>query len=99
MTQVYINADETLQVRRAKAILKRAAFIARSDGSDVEARHNRIRIENTIFTVDNVHTLPQKYTTKTTDAEGGQPTPMVDTNDQVTDHERQDPPNRQKFVI
>ena len=36
LSQVFINADETLQVRRAKAILRRAAFIAPGDGEEVE---------------------------------------------------------------
>ena len=62
LTQVFVNADESLQVRRAKAMLRKAAFIARTEGAGVEARHDRIRINEDIYTVDDVHTLPQKYT-------------------------------------
>ena len=62
LSQVFINAYESMQVRRAKAMLRKAAFIARSEGADVEARHDRIHINEDIYTVDDVHTLPQKYT-------------------------------------
>ena len=61
LLKIFINADEPLQVRRAKAMLRKAAFIARSEGADVESRHDRIRINEDIYTVDDVHTLPQKY--------------------------------------
>ena len=73
-TQIYVNADEPLQVRRAKAILRRAAYIARNEGSDVETRHDRIRINDDIYTVENAYSLPKKYlvTDSTRGAEGGQ---------------------------
>ena len=61
LSKVFINADEPLHVRRAKAILRKAAYLARTQGEDVEAKHDRIRINNDHYDIENVHTLPKKY--------------------------------------
>ena len=75
LSKVFINADEPLHIRRAKAILRKAAYIARTRRDEVEARHNRIRINNDYYDIESVHTLPKKYT----DATRGAVAPTTDT--------------------
>ena len=58
---VYINADETVEVRRAKAILRKAARNARSSGKDVEMRHDHVRIGEETYTLDDLHKIPSEY--------------------------------------
>ena len=84
LTQVYINADELLQVRRAKALLRKAAYMAKGEGCEVEMRHDRILINKDLYTVEMVYNLPKKYlasNSSTRGAEGGQAIPAsVSTN-------------------
>ena len=78
MSQVFINADERLQVRRAKAMLRKAAYLTRQEGCEVQMRHDRIMIDNNLYTVETVYTLPKKYMVSTpsvSGAEGGMEIP------------------------
>ena len=61
MTGVYINADETKEVRIAKSILRKTAYNAKQDNVDVEYRHNRVRIAETWYTTEDIGKLPVKY--------------------------------------
>ena len=44
LSQVFVSADGSLQVRRAKALLRKAAYIAKGEGCEVEMSHDRIMI-------------------------------------------------------
>ena len=101
LSQVFINADEMLQVRRAKAILRRAAFIAPGDREELEARHDRIRINNDIYTVDNVNNLPQQHTVSISGegAVGGETRLQKDNNLMQTEPIAKPSKRPQKFAI
>ena len=61
MTGVFINADETKEVRIAKSILRKTAYNAKQDNVEVEYRHNRVRIAETWYTTGDIEKLPAKY--------------------------------------
>ena len=61
MTSVFINADETKEVRIAKSILRKTAYNAKQDNVEVEYRHNRVRIAETWYTTEDIGKLPAKY--------------------------------------
>ena len=61
MTGVFINADETKEVRIAKSILRKTAYNAKQDNIEVEYRHNRVRIAETWYTTEDIGKLPAKY--------------------------------------
>ena len=86
LSTVFINADEPLHIRRAKAILRKAAYIAHNRGDDVEARHDRIRINNDYYDTESVHTLPDKYTETTR----GAAAPATDTVPKKDDNNMED---------
>ena len=83
MDKVYINADEPLHVRRAKAILRKAAYLAKTNGDEVEARHDRIMINNKLYTIETTHTLPTRYLSTTRDSARQQAS--AEKGDQETD--------------
>ena len=61
MDKIFINADEPLHIRRAKAILRKAAYLARINGDKVESKHDRIMINDRLYTTDTVSSIPSKY--------------------------------------
>ena len=61
MQEVYVNPDEPIEVRRAKAECRRIAVIARRDGEEVELRHDYIKIGETVFSLDELQKIPEKY--------------------------------------
>ena len=61
MKDVYINADETVEVRRSKAILRKAARNARLNGEEVELRHDRMKLGDVVYTTEDLHKIPTKY--------------------------------------
>ena len=61
MQSVYINADEPVHIRRTKAVFRRVANRARSEGEDVELRHNYVKIGMTTFTLNDLHRIPSKF--------------------------------------
>ena len=87
MSNIFVNADEPLQVRRAKAMLRKAAYMARGEGCEVEMRHDRIRIDNDMYTVENVYSLPKKYlaTASVDGALGGQDIPTSSNSEMEED--------------
>ena len=58
---IFINADETLDVRRAKSTLRKVARITKQQGIEIEFRHDRIFIEGVWYTTDDVNKIPSKY--------------------------------------
>ena len=75
MTGVFINADETKEVKIAKSILRKKAYNAKQDNVDVEYRHNRVRIAETWYTTEDIEKLPVKYSVANknkSSASGGQ---------------------------
>ena len=74
--------------------------MARGDGCEVEMRHDRIRIDNDLYTVDTVYTLPKKYlvsSSSTRGAEGGQDKGTVTNMENETSKPTFD--HHAKFVI
>ena len=61
MSKVYVNADEPVETRRAKAILRKVTVIARQQGKLVEARHDKVTIGDITFTLDDIHKIPSKF--------------------------------------
>ena len=61
MNEVYINADNTVEVRRTRAFFRRVARSAREDGEIVELRHSHIKIGEAIYTLDELQQIPKKY--------------------------------------
>ena len=100
--QVYVNADEPLQVRRSKAILRKAAYIARNEGCEVEMRYDRIRINNDLYTVETAYTLPKKYLVSNESArgaEGGHDPPNIPVTDMDAEPTAPKMDRHAKFVI
>ena len=61
MEKIFINADESIEIRRAKSFLRKAAYDAKQQGDDMVFRHNRISINGTVYTTENVEIIPSKY--------------------------------------
>ena len=61
MSDVYVNPDEPVEVRRAKAILRKTAANAKRAGEDVELRYDYVKIGEVTYTLDELHKLPEKY--------------------------------------
>ena len=59
--QVFMNADEPLEIRKAKSFLRKAAHHARKQGETVLFKHNQVNINDTRFTTDNFEEIPAKY--------------------------------------
>ena len=59
--KVFVNADEDIEVRRAKSFLRKASYNARRQGEEVTFKHNQITINSVTYTVDDVHQIPKKY--------------------------------------
>ena len=59
--RIFINADEPLEIRKAKSFLRKAAYHARKQGEVVIFKHNQVSINGTIYTTDNFEEIPAKY--------------------------------------
>ena len=59
--QIFINADESIEVRRAKSFLRKASYNAKRLGDVVIFRHNQVTINGTTYTTQDVNKLPDKY--------------------------------------
>ena len=64
MSDVYVNPDEPVEIRRAKAILRKTAGNARRNGEEVELRYDHITIGETTYSLNDLHKLPDKYRPK-----------------------------------
>ena len=58
---VYVNPDESLDIRRQKSRFRRIAYLARLDGQTVSFRSDSIRIGETEYKVNEMSTIPAKY--------------------------------------
>ena len=65
MSGVFINTNETKEVRIAKSILRKTAYKAKQDGIEVEYRHNKVKIAETWYLTEDIDKLPEKYTVNT----------------------------------
>ena len=61
MKEVFVNPDEPVEIRRANAACRRIAINARRDGEEVELRHDYIKIGETVYTLDGLQKIPEKY--------------------------------------
>ena len=58
---VFVNADETIEVRRAKSFIRKASFNAQQAGEKVEFRHDRVTINDVQYGVNDVERIPAKF--------------------------------------
>ena len=60
-SSIFINPDETPEVRKRKAFFRRVAFIAKQDGKEVTYRHNWICIDDRVYRSDELEKIPTQY--------------------------------------
>ena len=60
-SNIFINADEPIEVRRNKATFRKIAFRARSNGKTVMYRNDWIRIDATTYYVPDLDKIPEAY--------------------------------------
>ena len=58
---VWVNADETMEVRKLKSEFRRIAYHARLVGEEVHFNHESIRIGEDLFFADDTSNLREKY--------------------------------------
>ena len=61
MQGIFINADEPLETRRAKSVLRKVARITKQQGIEIEFKHDRILIEGVWYTTNDINRIPTKY--------------------------------------
>ena len=59
--EVWVKADETLEVRRLKAEFRRIAFKARAQGKEVRFNHEMIQIEGDVYYARDIDSIPDEY--------------------------------------
>ena len=59
--KVFINLDEPIETRRAKAIFRRIGYCARQDGKTVLIRDDWISIDDVQFKVNDINKIPEPY--------------------------------------
>ena len=75
---ICINVDETLEIRKAKSFLRKAAYHAKKQGEVVIFKHNQVTLNATVYTTENFEQIPAKYLIPY----GQQKQVMNDVNDQ-----------------
>ena len=82
---IYINADESFEVRKAKSTLRKVSKM----GLPIEIRHDRIQVDNIWYTTSDIEKIPVKYMPLVEDdlgatggAVGGESQPMKDKRDE-----------------
>ena len=70
--KVYVNPDDSFEVRRQKSHFRRIAYLARMDGQTVSYRSGSIRIGDTEYKISELSNIPDKYIPK----DDHRPTPM-----------------------
>ena len=58
---IFINLDEPIEVRRAKAVFRRVGYQARQDGRTVLLRDDWIRIDDEEYRITDLENIPEKY--------------------------------------
>ena len=61
MGSIFINADEPLDIRRNKSILRRVAYNAKNAGKNVDFKHDRVTIDGTEYTLNDLHKIPNEF--------------------------------------
>ena len=61
MQGVFINADESLETRKAKSILRKVSRIVKNSGEQIEIRHDRIQLEGRWYTTSDIDQIPKKF--------------------------------------
>ena len=59
--QIWINADETMEVRRLKSRFRRIAYLARRNGETVYFNHQSITIGENTFNASQLSLIPDAY--------------------------------------
>ena len=60
-TTVFVNPDEPVEVRRAKAVFRRVGYQARKDGESVLIRDDWMQIGDTKYRISDIDQVPEKY--------------------------------------
>ena len=58
---VFINLDEPVELRRAKAVLRQVGYQARLDGKTVQLKDDWIKIDDEEFKISDLDRIPEKY--------------------------------------
>ena len=58
---VFVNPDEPVETRRAKAVFRRVGFQARNDGRSVIIRDDWIKIDEIQYRISDIDQIPEKY--------------------------------------
>ena len=62
--KIFINPDETPDVRKRKAFYRRVAFLAKPDSKEVTYRHNWISINDCVYRAEEMDKIPTQYCPK-----------------------------------
>ena len=58
---IFVNADEPIQIRKAKLFLRKAAFQAKKQGENVLFKHNEASINGVRYDTESYDKIPAKY--------------------------------------
>ena len=58
---VFVNPDEPIETRRAKAVFRRIGYLAKQDGKSVLIRDEWIRIDDEEYKISDLEKIPEKY--------------------------------------
>ena len=58
---IFVNADEPIQIMKAKSFLRKAAFQAKKQGENVLFKHNKASINGVRYDTENYDKIPAKY--------------------------------------
>ena len=61
MEGIFINADEPIEIRKAKSFLRKASYNTRKLGETVFFKHNQVTINDTVYTTSDYEKIPAKY--------------------------------------
>ena len=70
MEHIYINADESFEVRKAKSILRKVAKTVKDLDLPKEIRHDRILLDNIWYTTNDIEKIPAKFMPLSEDEKG-----------------------------
>ena len=96
MAEVFINADETLEVRRAKSTLRKVSKTVKTMGDPIVIKHDRIQINGIWYTTNDIAKIPEKYMQIRKEDEGAVGGDPSNSNKDQTAADGQDPPVSKK---
>ena len=62
--KVFVNADEDIEIRRAKSFLRKAAYNAKIYGDVFFFKHNLVTINGVPYSTSDINKIPEKYLRK-----------------------------------